>query len=92
MKDKKRKSHFFYARKNEKEKCSWLSRLQSATTKKRQNIVAYNCSKGVCFEAVKDITSGEELMALFDESFKGIIAEFNFQSSHSLFLAIEKIS
>lgn len=71
MKDKKGKSQFFYAR-NEIEQCFWLNRLQSATSKKRQNIVAYNCSKGVCFEAVKDIASGEELMALFDESFKGI--------------------
>ena len=49
-----------------------LSRLQSATSERKQNIVAYNSSSGVCFEAVKDIKAGEELMALFDKTFKGI--------------------
>lgn len=63
--------HFFYAHKNEKDKCSWLSRLQSATSTAKQNIVAYNSPGGVCFEAVKDIAVGEELMVLFDKSFKG---------------------
>lgn len=63
---------FFYAHKNEKDKCGWLSRLQSATSEEKQNIVAYNCSAGVCFEALKDIAAGEELMVLFDKSFKGI--------------------
>lgn len=73
MDNNKGKSHYFYAHKNEKDKCSWLSRLQSATSKQRQNIVAYNCPRGVCFEALKDIAAGEELMALFDASFKGSV-------------------
>ena len=41
-------------------------------SKREQNIVAYNSSNGVCFEAVKDIKAGEELMALFD-SLKGTV-------------------
>ena len=72
-KNSKNRSQFFFAHKNEKDKCSWLSRLQSATSKRKQNIVAYNCPTGVCFEALKDIAAGEELMVLFDKSFKGII-------------------
>ena len=34
--------------------------------------MAYNSSNGVCFEAIKDIKAGEELMALFD-SLKGTV-------------------
>lgn len=41
-------------------------------SKREQNIVAYNSSNGVCFEAIKDIKAGEELMALFD-SLKGTV-------------------
>lgn len=75
IKDKNKRNlmHFFYAHKNEKDKCSWLSRLQSATSTAKQNIVAYNSPGGVCFEAVKDIAVGEELMVLFDKSFKGSV-------------------
>ena len=75
MEDKNSKNRslkFFYAHKNEKDKCGWLSRLQSATSEENQNIVAYNSSTGVCFEALKDISAGEELMVLYDKSFKGI--------------------
>ncbi|PFX30855.1 Zinc finger protein 778 [Stylophora pistillata] len=72
-KNKRNSMHFFYAHKNEKDKCSWLSRLQSATSSAKQNIVAYNSPRGVCFEAVKDIAVGEELMVLFDKSFKGSV-------------------
>jgi len=75
--DNKGKSHFFYAHKNDKDKCTWVSRLQSATSKEKQNIVAYNSSKGVCFEALKNIAAGEELMALFDKSYIGISAGCN---------------
>lgn len=71
MADRKGKLCFFYACKNEKDKCSWLSRLQSAVSEEGQNIVAYKNSSGVYFEAVKDIAEGEELLVLFDESFKG---------------------
>ncbi|XP_078345889.1 uncharacterized protein LOC144631347 [Oculina patagonica] len=71
-KNRKSKTQFFYAHKNEKDKCMWLSRLQSATSKEKQNIVAYNCPTGVCFEALKDISAGEELMVLFDKSSKGL--------------------
>ena len=63
--------NYFYALKVEKEKCSWLSRLQSASSEQEQNIVAYNSPAGVCFEALKDISAREELMASFDESFIG---------------------
>ncbi|KAK2569240.1 Zinc finger protein 569 [Acropora cervicornis] len=70
MADRKGNLCFFYACKNEKDKCSWLSRLQSAVSEEGQNIVAYMNSSGVYFEAVKDIAEGEELMVLFDESFK----------------------
>lgn len=34
--------------------------------------MAYNSANGVCFEAIKDIKAGEELMALFD-SLKGTV-------------------
>ena len=76
--------HFFYAHKNEKDKCSWLSRLQSATSTAKQNIVAYNSPGGVCFEAVKDIAVGEELMVLFDKSFKGNKKKINTLNSRGM--------
>lgn len=68
--DKKGKSHFFHARKSERNKCSWLSRLQSAASEEEQNIVAYESSMKVYLEAIKDIAEGEELMVLFDDSFR----------------------
>ena len=34
---------------------------------KSNNIVVYNSENGVCYEAIKDISIGEELLALFDE-------------------------
>ena len=34
---------------------------------KLSNIVAYNSDNGVCYQAVKDISIGEELLALFSE-------------------------
>ena len=43
--------------------------------------MAYNSSTGVCFEAIKDIKAGEELMALFD-SLKGTVVVKSYWAKH----------
>ena len=44
--------------------------------------MAYNSSRGVCFEALKDISVGEELMVQFDKSYKGMYRYCTLYSAH----------
>ena len=57
----------FYTDKSEKHKCDWLKMIKPPFGNKLSNIVAYNSDNGVCYQAVKDISIGEELLALFSE-------------------------
>lgn len=63
--------YLFYVHNDEQEKCMWLQRLQSASSKKAQNIVAYKSAVGVCYEATCDIKPGEELLVLYDDTYGG---------------------
>jgi len=64
--------YYFYVHNSDQEKCMWLQRLQSAASKKQQNIVAYKSSVGVCYEALCDISPGQELLVLYDDTYGGM--------------------
>ena len=71
MIDSHSQTHHFYIHNDDEEKCSWLGGMKSASCKEEQNMVAYNSTVGVCYEAIKDISTGEELLVLFDKAFGG---------------------
>ena len=66
-------TYFFYIHDADKEKCMWLQRMQSASSKTTHNMVAHKSAVGVCYESTCDIKPGEELLVLYDDTYGGTI-------------------
>ena len=66
---------YFHVLEEDKSKSSWLKLVKTCGNEQEQNMVAHNMAMGVCYEAIKDISAGEELVAFFDDSFgKSLLA------------------